>query len=175
MNDSLWNRMMRAARLEISLYEEVEADTTASTQAVMVIILSSVAAGVGSLGYLGLKGLFLNAVMALVGWYIWAYLIYLIGTRWLAEPQTQASPGELLRTIGFASSPGLIRVLDIIPLFGEFIDFIAGIWMLAATVIAVKQALDFESGRRAFGVCIVGWIVYIILTTIMSVITGWSV
>ena len=155
------DRMIRAAKLDVNLYEEVEADKGAMGQAMKVVILSSVAAGIGTIGTTGIKGLVLGTIVALVGWFIWAFLTYFIGTRLLPEPQTKADYGELLRTIGFSSSPGLLRVLGIIPMLGNMLNFIIGIWMLVAMVIAVRQALDYKSTWRAVGVCLIGWIVQI--------------
>ena len=110
---------------------------------------------------------------ALIGWYVWAYLTYLIGTKLLPEPQTKADFGELLRTIGFASSPGLIRVLGIIPGLGGVVFLAASIWMLIAMVIAVRQALDYKSTLRAVGVCVIGWIIQaLILLALFSILGG---
>ena len=155
----LKDRMIRAAKLDVDLYEEVEADQGALRQAMLVVVLSSVAAGIGSFGQGGLGGVLIGTIAAIAGWYIWAYLTYFIGTRLLPEPQTKADHGELLRTIGFSSAPGLIRVLGIIPWLTEIVFYIASIWMLVAMVIAVRQALDYESTWRAVGVCVIGWIV----------------
>ena len=105
---SLVERMIRAAKLDANLYEEVEADTGATRQAMLVVVLSSLAAGIGSVGGAGLMGLLFGALSALAGWYIWAFLTYFIGTRFLPEPQTEADVGQLLRTTGFSSSPGLL-------------------------------------------------------------------
>ena len=156
---SFTDRMIRAAKLDVALYEEVEADKGAMGQAMGVVILSSVAAGIGIIGTAGIKGLVLGTIAALLGWFIWAFLTYFIGTRLLPEPQTKADYGELLRTIGFSSSPGVLRVLGIIPMLGAILNFIIGIWMLVAMVIAVRQALDYKSTWRAVGVCLIGWIV----------------
>ena len=155
----LKDRMIRAAKLDVDLYEEVEADQGALHQAMLVVVLSSAAAGIGSFGQGGLGGVLIGTIAAIAGWYIWAYLTYFIGTRLLPEPQTKADHGELLRTIGFSSAPGLIRVLGIIPWLTEIVFYIASIWMLVAMVIAVRQALDYESTWRAVGVCVIGWIV----------------
>jgi len=151
-------RMIRAAKLDASLYEEVEADKTAMGQAMGVVVLSSLAAGIGSAS-MGGRNFIVVTIAALVGWYIWAYLTYFIGTKLLAETQTEADHGELLRTIGFSSSPGLIRILGIIPGFTNLVFAVAGIWMLIAMVIAVRQALDYTSTLRAVGVCLIGWII----------------
>ncbi|MGD9250125.1 MAG: YIP1 family protein [Desulfobacterales bacterium] len=156
---SFTDRMIRAAKLDAALYEEVEADEGAMGQAMGVVILSSVAAGIGAINVTGISGLILGTVVALIGWLIWAFLTYYIGTRLLPEPQTKADYGELLRTIGFSSSPGVLRVLAIIPGLGAILNFIIGIWMLVAMVIAVRQALDYDSTWRAVGVCLIGWIV----------------
>ena len=155
---SIQDRMIRAAKLDVQLYEEVEADQTALGQAMGVVVLSAVAAGIGSANG-GLLGIVIGTIGALIGWYIWAFLTYFIGTKFLPEPQTSADYGELLRTIGFSSAPGLIRVFGIIPGLTALVFSVAGIWMLIAMVIAVRQALDYTSTWRAIGVCVIGWVI----------------
>ncbi len=164
--NNLKDRILRAAKLDVHLYEEVEADKGAMGQAMGVVILSSVAAGLGGIG-MGIGAIIIGAIMALISWYIWAYLTYLIGTKLLPEPQTKADPGELLRTIGFSSSPGLIRILGIIPGLRGIIFFIASIWMLVAMVIAVKVALDYQSTLRAVGVCVIGWVIQVLILVLV--------
>ena len=170
---SFKDRIIRAAKLDVDLYEEVEADKGAMGQAIGVVVLSSVAAGVGSFAIGGLRGILVGTVVALIAWYIWAYLTYFIGTKFLPEPQTKADHGELLRTIGFSSSPGLIRVLGIIPGLRAGVFLVASIWMLVAMIIAVRQALDYESTWRAVGVCVIGWVIQtLILMLLFSVLGG---
>jgi hypothetical protein len=161
------DRMVRAAKLDPQLYEEVEADKAALGQALGVVVLASIAAGVGSGGLGGLSGFFIGTAAALIGWFVWAALTYFIGTRILPEPNTRADLGELLRTIGFASSPGLLRVLGLIPGVTGIVFLISGIWMLVAMIIAVRQALDYRSTLRAVGVCVIGWIVQIIVMLLL--------
>ncbi len=169
---SIQDRMIRAAKLDAQLYEEVEADRGAMGQATAVVILSAVAAGIGNLAAGGVVGILVLSVAALVGWYIWAFLTYMIGTRLLPEPATRADLGELLRTLGFASAPGLIRVLGIVPGLTDLVFMVAAVWMLIAMVIAVRQALDYESTLRAVGVCLIGWIIQAILLWIVVSMTG---
>ena len=166
------DRIVRAAKLDINLYEEVEADKGAMGQAMGVVVLSSIAAGIGSMGTIGVKGIVIGAITALIAWYVWAYMTYFIGAKILPEPQTKADHGELLRTIGFSSSPGLIRVLAIIPGISGIIFAIASIWMLIAMVIAVRQALDYQSTLRAVGVCIIGWVIQAIILMILFAALG---
>ncbi len=155
--------MVRAAKLDVNLYEEVEADKQAMGQAMGVVVLASLAAGIGSVGTTGISGLFLGTVGALIGWFIWAFVTFFVGTKMLPEPQTKADYGELLRTTGFSSSPGVLRILGVVPLLGTIVFIICGIWMLVAMIIAVRQALDYKSTWRAVGVCFIGWIIQVVL------------
>ena len=166
------DRIVRAAKLDVNLYEEVEADKEAMVQAMGVVVLSSIAAGIGSIGTIGAKGIIIGAVTALIAWYVWAYITYFVGVKILPEPQTKADHGELLRTVGFSSSPGLIRVLAIIPGLTGIIFMITSIWMLIAMVIAVRQALDYQSTLRAIGVCIIGWVIQAIILMILFAVLG---
>lgn len=166
------DRIIRAAKLDVSLYEEVEADKEAMGQAILVVVLSSVAAGVGSIGQVGLTGILIGTITALIGWFFWAWLTYIIGTKLLPEPQTRADIGELLRTIGFSSSPGLIRVLGIIPGLAVVVQLVAMIWMLVAMIIAVRQALDYTSTLRAVGVCCIGWVIQMLIIMFLFSIFG---
>jgi len=168
----LMDRIVRASKLDLHLYEEVEADKGAMGQAMGVVVLSSIAAGIGSITKGGILGIFMGAIFALIGWYIWAYFTYLIGTKVLPEQQTRADLGELLRTIGFSSSPGLIRVLGIIPGLAGVIFLGASVWMLVAMVIAVRQALDYKSTLRAIGVCVIGWIIQSLILILLFSILG---
>ncbi len=158
---TIQDRMIRAAKLDADLYEEVEADRTATGQATLVVVLSALAAAIGNFQDSGgIVGFLVLAIIALVGWYVWAFLTYMIGTRLLPGPQTESDMGELLRTIGFSASPGLIRVLGVIPGLTTPVFVIAQGWMLIAMVIAVRQALDYENGTlRAIGVCAIGWMI----------------
>ncbi|MDZ7697826.1 MAG: YIP1 family protein [Deltaproteobacteria bacterium] len=169
---TLIDRMIRASKLDAGVYEEVEKDPSTMGQAVMVVVISSVAAGIGSMAVTGFSGLVVGTLVALAGWFLWSFLTYIIGTKMLPEPQTKADYGELLRTIGFSSAPGVIRVLAFIPVVGLLINFLAGIWMLVAMVIAVRQALDYQSTGRAVGVCLIGWVVQFLFFIIIFGIFG---
>jgi hypothetical protein len=126
-----------------------------------VVVLVAVATGIG-LGA-GLRGLVLGLVAGLLAWALWAALIYFVGAKMLPESQTNADWGELARTLAFASSPGALRILGIIPVLGEIVFVITGIWMLVATVVAVRQALDYQSLPRAVAVCLIGWVAQMVV------------
>lgn len=153
---TLGQRMLGAAKLDKAVYEEVENDRTATGQALGVVVLTSVATGIGLTA--GLSGIIIGLVAGVIAWALWAALIYWIGAKMLPEPTTHADWGELARTLGFATTPGVFRILGVIPVLGELIFVVTGIWMLVATIIAVRQALDYQSLPRAVGVCFVGWV-----------------
>ena len=161
-------RMIGAARLHGATYEEVEADAAATGQALAVVVISSVAAGLGFSRTWSLSAFVVGALAALLGWLIWATLTYFIGTRILPEPHTKSNVGELLRTTGFASSPGIFHVLGRVPVLGEVASLIVSVWMLVAMVIAVRQALDYKSTGRAVGVCVIGWLVYLAVSLFLG-------
>jgi len=170
---SMVDRMIRAARLNVSAYEEVEADTGATLQAMWVVVIVSVASGIGLLGTGGDFGrLILGVVLGVAQWAILALATYWIGTGLLRTPETHATWGELARTTGFAQSPGILRVFGFIPGLG-FIFFAVSLWQFAAMVIAVRQALDYRSTWRAVGVvAIASILVSIILIPVSFALAG---
>lgn len=170
--NQLFQRMLRAAKLDLSLYEEVEADKSALLQAMLVVILSSISAGLGLATLRNVGHLIVIVVAALVGWLVWACIVYFVGVKILPTPETKSDLGELLRTIGFSSSPGVIRIIGIIPGLYNFITLCAQIWMLIAMVIAVRQALDYKSTGRAVLVCVTGWIIQILILVFISMAFG---
>jgi len=163
IDDSLQGRMIRAARLDPTLYDEVKADPRALPQAVAVVLLSAVATGI-AFGQGDPGTLALGLGLAVLGWWLTAYLAFFIGTRILperragagatlrGEPPPEPHPAGLLRAIGFASSPGILRLLGAIPEFMAFTMLVTTAWMICAAVIAIRQGLGFQSTARALGV-----------------------
>jgi hypothetical protein len=164
--------MIGAALLDTRIYEEVEADRRCGAQAVGVVLLAGVADGIGfrSLTDQDPRAFAIAVVGALLGWMAWAALTYFIGTRLLPEPQTKADIGELLRTIAFAASPGFFRACGAIPVVGDILYLVASLWMLAAMVVAVRQALDYTTTGRAVAVCVVGWALSVAIAVTVGVL-----
>ena len=169
--NSFQNRIIRACMLDSNLYEEVEADKSTQRQAMAVVVLASIAGGI-AFNTGSLSGIITGIIASLASWYVWAYLTYFIGTKFLPEPQTKADLGELLRTIGFASSPGLLRVFCVIPGVGMLAYSISSVWMLVAMIIAVRQALDYNSTLRAVLVCVIGYVFQIFVIVLIFSIFG---
>ena len=176
---SFFKRMLRAARLQPALYEEVEADTNATGQALLVVVLVSAAVGIGTgmdaliVSGAGrfIYGLMYGIAAAITGWLLWALFAYLLGVSILKGPKTSSTWGELLRTMGFASAPGILRVLVFVPVVGDILAIGGSLWRLVATIIAVRQALDFSTWR-AILTTIVGWFVYMVLLSLMRLLAN---
>jgi hypothetical protein len=166
------NRMTRAALLDASLYEEVEADRSAGWQSVAVVLLASLAAGIGVSGWHG-PSLTTSAAftaLALITWTAWAMLIAQIGGGPFREAGTHTSFGELLRTVGFAAAPGLFQIFAAMPGMAWPVFGVTTIWMLAAMIVAVRQALDYRHTPRAVAVCVAGLALALVLAFVLGVL-----
>ncbi len=167
-------RLIGAAALDSAIYEEVEADRSATGQALAVVIASSLAAGVGARAFGGstLVNAAFFTVLSLLAWGAWAVVTFEIGVHVLPGPQTRSDVGELLRTIGFSSAPGILRVFGMLPGVTAPAFVITSVWMLAAMVVAVRQALDYTSTGRAILVCVLGWMLAVTLAIGIGLVFG---
>lgn len=168
-NRPLIERMIRAARLDANLYEEVERDTNATGQAATVVLIAAVAGGIATLLGGSIVGAMFTILGILLGWVAWSLITFWVGKTLFATSQTRVSPGEMLRTLGFAHTPAVLSVFGFIPIVGPLVAFVGFMWMVVAGVIAVRQAMDFTTGR-AIGTVAVGLPAYLILAAIWSFI-----
>jgi hypothetical protein len=173
--NTLLSRAIRAAKLDVTLYQEVEHDSSLNQEALMVVIIASALAGLGALiggiftGFgAALIAVVWTVVWGIAGYYIWAYLTWFIGTRMFGGT---AEPGELLRTIGYATAPRALGVFSFIPCVGWALAFLAGIWSLVAGVIAVREALNFDTGKAIITV-VIGWVVVLVIGMLVTGILG---
>lgn len=164
---SFVERMIGAAMLSVPVYEEVERDTTATGQAAGVVALVAVASAIGGVEHGG-AGILLGVIMAFVGWIVWAFVTLFIGTRLFAGTSDM---GEMLRALGFAQSPGVLNIIGFIPLLGWIVALVASIWQLVCGVIAVRQALDFTTGKAIVTV-IIGWLVIMVIGALLAMLFG---
>lgn len=160
---TLAGRMAGAMKADERTFEEVEKDPGALGQAVAVIVIAAFASLVGNIFRDGLAGGVGNLLATLIGYAVWAGLVVLIGTKLMPEPSTRADFTEAFRVVGFAASPGVFYVLAIIPFLGPLISTVISIWMLVVMVVAVRCVLDYTSTARAFVVCLIGFVIYLIL------------
>jgi len=164
---SIIDRMRGAAMLDVATYEEVEHDRGATGQAFVVVVLAAICAGIGGLGHGG-SGFLGGLVAAILGWLSWSAITMFVGTRLFGGT---ADWGELLRTLGFAQAPGVLAILGIIPVLGGLVKFVVWIWMLVAGIVAIRQALDIDTGK-AILTALVGWLAMVVVGIIFGIIFG---
>jgi hypothetical protein len=174
---TLMERAIGAARLDAATYEDVEADEGAFNQAMIVVLASSIATGIGSAAASGGQGfgLISAALGALIGWFVWALTAYLVGTRLLPMPETKADLGQLLRTTGFAAAPGIAGILGILPGIGGLVLTLTSLWQLVSMVVAVRQALDYTSTGRAVLVCVIGFVAQLLVIALFVFVIGGAI
>ena len=161
-------RAIGAARLDVQVFEEIEGDRTATSQALLIVVLSSLAAGIGLTAGIYNAPVLHRVMLALLLWVFWAISTYIVGVYLMPEPQTQTNVGELLRTIGFAASPGMLRIAGMVPVIGGTIYVISTVWMLVAMVIAIRQALDYNSTGRAVVVCVITGMIGVVMAVLFG-------
>ena len=161
-------RVAGVLRLDGATFEDIEADRSATGQALAVVLLATVAAGLGAGLALGPWALVRGALAAVIGWVMWAAVTFILGARLLPEPQTRTDMGELLRVIGFSYAPNLFAILVFVPVLGVAVQVVVAFWLLATMIVAVRQALDYRSTLRAVGVVIIGWLFFVLIQVLLS-------
>ena len=173
MLDGMARRMLGAALLRASTFEEVEDDSGATIQAMVVVIIVALFSGIES--YLSGFGSLFDAVdgvfRSIISWAVWALVTMVVGTTVLKGPDTDADWGELARVTGFAQTPGLLGILIFIPVAGLYFWWASLLWQFAAMVVGVRQALDYTSVWRAFFVVLISFMFVLLVVT--PVLWGW--
>ena len=150
---SIVDRMRGAAMLDVATYEEVEHDNDATGQAAVVVIIVAICTAIGAV-WRGGPSIIGGPISAILGWLLWSAITYVIGDKMLGGTATW---GELLRTIGFAQAPGVLMIFGIVPILGGFVRIVVGLWLLVTGVVAIRQALDFSTGK-AIATALLGWL-----------------
>ena len=173
--ESIVSRMIRAAKLDKAFYNEVEADTSLTNEALMVVIIGAAASGAGGLisGLFGgfgaaLTAMVVNVLMVIVGYFIWVYVTHFVGTRFFGGT---GDAGELRRTLGYAMAPQVLNILNFIPCVGWIISLVVWIWTLVAGFIAVREGMDLDNTKAIVTVA-VGWLIILIVSAILMMIFG---
>lgn len=173
-------RMLGAARLDVATYEEVEADGKATIQALIVVIVVTIASVVGQMLGGGddfdvVNALVIGVIRGVVSWAVWALFTWIVGATILKTEATEADWGQLARCTGFAQTPGLLHVLSFVPAVGGLIALVAYLWTFAAMVVGVRQSLDYTSTFRAFFVILIAFIPVVIINIVVYMVTGGNV
>ena len=169
----MFGRALRAARLDVTLYNEVEADASLNREALYVVIIVSVLSGIGSFLSLLFSGSIIGALLSLIvgiafgilAYYLFCYVAHWVGTSMF---KGQGDVGEVLRTVGYASGVRAIGLLAFIPCIGWIIGLAGLVWWIAASVIALREALDIDTGNAIVTAVIGGVIVVVIYGAIAA-------
>ena len=153
-----FNRVLRSIKIDPDVYDEVQKDKTATLSAAIVVVISSLAAGIAA-KQLGASSFIFAPILSLLSWFVWAYIVYFVGVKLFPDPKTKTTHAALLRAIGFSSAPGIIRVFGLTPELMTVTFIGSALWMLACMVVAVRQTLNFKSLWKALGVVIMSWFV----------------
>lgn len=165
---SFGERVVGAMSLKASTFQEIEQDPAAMGQAVGVIVLAAVSAGIGNLFYGGLTGIVAGVVTSLIAYGVWAVVVWLIGTKVMPDPATKADFPETFRTIGFAAAPGIFGIITVIPILGWLIMAVIWVWQIAAMVIAVREVLDYTDTVKAVIVVVIGFVAQLIVAALIG-------
>ncbi len=164
---TLKDRIIRAGKLDVKFYEEISTDDTALGQSLVIIAGSSLAAGIGGIGKFGWSSILFGTFINLASWFLWVYIIYILGTKVARWSGSRVSFLQLLSTLGFSASPGLLRILGLVPFTTDVIFVISAIWMLIAVVVAARLALDYRRMRQAVIICVGSWIIQLLIILIL--------
>lgn len=165
---SFGERVVGAMSLKASTFQEIEHDTTAMGQAAGVIVLAAVSTGIGNVYYGGVSGIVSGIIMSLIGYAVWALVVWLVGTKVMADPATKADFPETFRTIAFAAAPGVLGIVTIIPILGWLLLFVLWLWQIAAMVVAVREVLDYTDTIKAVIVVVIGWLIQLVVIAILG-------
>ncbi len=164
--------MIGAARLDPAIYEELEHEYGATVPALLVVVLVSLASGVAVLPAIGLAGVYTQAATAFISWTLFVVIAYSIGTKALPGPETSATIGELVRTLGFAQTPVLLLALGgVFPPVLLVLGPLVFVWVVLATVIALRAALDLTTARTLV-VAAISWGGFILVNLMLAPVLG---
>jgi hypothetical protein len=171
-SSSYADRLRGALMLDARTYRDVEQDPNANGQAALTVVLAALAAGIG---YILSRDLVQNVlgtvISSVLQWVVFSFVAYYVGASLFSTGQTSVTPGQVLRTIGFAQAPKLLLVLGIIPILGWVVGLIVFFWFIAAAILALREAFEFDTGR-AVGTGLVALVAIAIVDIVLSVIFG---
>jgi len=168
---SMIDRMLGALRLQSAAYEEIEADQKATGEAAFIVVATSLVSGAVNGVLTGASSGFFGALGSLLGWAFYAYVAYVVGVKLFPGPETKSSWGELARTLGYANTARFLILFELVPGLQALTRLVVAIWVLVATVVALRAALDITTGR-AIGIAIVSAIGQLIIIALALTIAA---
>ena len=171
--------MLGFLRLDERVINDVEQDTNATSQALIVVILVAIASAIGNVTVGAERGsddnfwraVIFGAIAAVAGWIVFSIIAYFVGTSLFGTAQTSATIGQVMRVVGFAQTPKLIGILGFIPLIGWIASLVAWVWFVVVAIVALRNAFEFST-ERAVGTAIVALIIQVVVQLLIALIIG---
>ena len=173
------DRIVRAIRLDWTVFREIAQDREAMKEAAIIVLVVTFLAALGGTGGLlmaqvdagtAILGFFVNWFVngILIGWIGWAILTYFVGAV-LFKGQTDVQ--EMMRVLGYASAPRLLGLLGFIPCVGWLFVIAGWVLSLIAGIIAIREAMDFDT-RNAIITVVISWIAAFAIALIINGLFG---
>jgi hypothetical protein len=170
--ENIVDNVRRAVTFDRTFYQEAATQERYQKQALTVVVVVALLAGIGSflggiitLNFLGaIVGLALGVLLAIVGYYIWAYVVQFVGKQFF---QGQATAPQLLRTLGYAYAPQALGVLGFIPCIGWAISLAGALWSLGCGYFAVRETEQFSDGKAILTV-LIGWVIVMVVVAVIG-------
>jgi hypothetical protein len=163
-------RMIRAVRLDRTLYREVADHPEYMSEAVLIAVLVSALSAVGALFTMQQQGFLLFLLQLanslLFGWVLWAVIAYYVGSRFFGG---RSSITEMMRTLAYAGLPRLLGLFSFIFCLGWILALIGWLMTVAAGVLAIRESMEFDSSS-ALITAIIGFILYIAASVVIGVV-----
>jgi hypothetical protein len=166
----LFKRMQRAITLDRSLFEEVVADPSVQGQSVWVVAIFAMTTAFGTFSMISGTAVNIGLITTILTWYIWAFSVFFLGTRILGEMLEGADRKTVMRVVAFASAPGVIRLLGVIPKTTIIILIISSVWILIATVIGLRKIFTQADTLKIAAVCVGTWFAATLFQAILVVV-----
>ncbi|MBN1659367.1 MAG: YIP1 family protein [Anaerolineae bacterium] len=165
------DRILRAIRLDPNVYREIAEDENAMGEAAIIVIVVTLLSALGSA--FAAESFFVSLIVSwlmsvIVGWIGWAVLTYFIGAKLFGG---RSSIPEMMRVLGYASAPQLLGVLGFIPCLGWLASLIGAILALIAGIIAVRESMEFDTGKAVLTV-LIAWVIAFAITFGVGLVIG---
>ncbi len=162
-------RLRLAFTVNSDFYEEIISDPKTQAHSLWVVAIFAMAASFGTFGRAGGTAVNISLFVTLFSWYIWAFTTYYLGTRFFAETDTPKDKKTIMRVMGFASAPGILRIFGLIPHLSGLLFIVSSLWMLYASATGLKKALNYSSMSRAVGLTLASYILSLVVQAILMV------
>jgi hypothetical protein len=151
--NSLVRQTIGAMTFRAAIYREIATQPGATAPAIGILLLSCFVPGSVSIVYGTLGGI----LYSFSGWAIWICLAYMIGAKIFPESPVDSGLLRLLRAGGFAASPALLGFFGLAAVVGHILPITTTVWVIAATAVAIREALQYRTTSRAVAVCLASW------------------